>query len=37
MLKHEIPRVLAEAHEGIVGENYAGKDIAQKVLGTGLW
>jgi hypothetical protein len=37
MLEHEIPRVLAEAHEGIVGGNYAGKSTAQKVLCVGLW
>jgi hypothetical protein len=34
---HERPRILAEAHKGIVGGHYAGKDIAQKVLRAGLW
>jgi hypothetical protein len=29
--------VLAEAHEGIVGGNYIGKAITQKVLRVGLW
>jgi hypothetical protein len=37
VLKHERPRILAEAHEGIVGGNYAGKSTAQKVLHAGLW
>jgi hypothetical protein len=27
VLEHEQPRILAKAHEGIVGGNYAGKDI----------
>jgi hypothetical protein len=25
VLEHEIPRILAETHEGIAGGNYAGK------------
>jgi hypothetical protein len=37
VLEHENPRILTEAHEGIVGGNYVGKDIAQKVLHEGLW
>jgi hypothetical protein len=37
VLKHEIIRVLAEAHEGIEGGNYAGKSIMQKVLRTRIW
>jgi hypothetical protein len=32
VLEHERPRILAEAHEGIVGGHYAGKSIVQKVL-----
>jgi hypothetical protein len=32
VLEHERPRILSEAHEGIVGGNYAGKDIVKKVL-----
>jgi hypothetical protein len=34
VLEHKRPRILAEAHEGIVGGNYAGKATAQKVLHT---
>jgi hypothetical protein len=37
VLEHEIPRILAEAHEGRAGGHYAGKDITQKVLHVGLW
>jgi len=37
VLEHEQPMVLVEDHEGIDGGNYAGKDIAHKVLCTGLW
>jgi hypothetical protein len=37
MLEHEIPRILAESHEGIVGGHYAGKANTQKVLCVGLW
>jgi hypothetical protein len=37
VLEHEIPRVLAEAHEEIVGGHYAGKATTQKVLRVGLW
>jgi hypothetical protein len=37
VLEHERPRILAEAHEGITGGHYAGKDIVQKVLRAGLW
>ena len=37
VLEHERPRILVEAHEGIVGGNYAGKDTMQKVLRSGLW
>jgi hypothetical protein len=36
-LEQEIPRVLKEAHEGIVGGHYTDKDTAQKVLRAGLW
>jgi hypothetical protein len=31
------PLILAEAHEGITGGHYAGKETAQKVLRAGLW
>jgi hypothetical protein len=37
ILDHEQPRILEEAHKGIVGGNYAGKATVQKVLRTGLW
>jgi hypothetical protein len=37
VLEHEIPRVLEEAHEGIIELHYAGKATAQKVLCIGLW
>jgi hypothetical protein len=37
MLENKRPRVLAEAHEGITGGNYASKSTMQKVLRAGLW
>jgi hypothetical protein len=37
VLEHELPRILIEAHEGIAGGNYAGKDIARKVFHVVLW
>jgi hypothetical protein len=37
VLKHEIPRVLAESHEGIARGKYAGKSTTQKLLHAGLW
>jgi hypothetical protein len=37
MLEHKRPRLLVEAHEGIVGEHYVGKSTMQKVLRTRLW
>jgi hypothetical protein len=37
LLEHERPRILAEAHEGIAGGNYAGKANAHKVLHAGIW
>jgi hypothetical protein len=37
VLEHERPSILAEAHEGIPGGHYAGKDTTQKVLHVGLW
>jgi hypothetical protein len=36
VLEHERLRILVDAHEGIIGRHYAGKDTAQKVLRTGL-
>jgi hypothetical protein len=37
VLEHEKPRILVEAHEGIVGGNYARNDTVQKVLCVVLW
>jgi hypothetical protein len=37
VMKHEHPIILAEAHEGIVGGHYVGKDTAQNTLQVGLW
>jgi hypothetical protein len=37
VLEHEIPRILADSHEGIARGHYAGKVTAQKVLHAGLW
>jgi hypothetical protein len=37
VIEQERPGILAEVHEGITRENYAGKSIAHKVLHAGLW
>jgi hypothetical protein len=37
VMEHEWHVVLAKAHEGIAGGNYAGRDITHKVLHIGLW
>jgi hypothetical protein len=37
IMEVERPLILAEAHEGITGGNYAGKETTQKVLRVGLW
>jgi hypothetical protein len=37
VLEHERSRILAKAHEGIVGGHYVEKDTTQKVLCAGLW
>jgi hypothetical protein len=37
VLEHEMPRIVVEAHEGIVGGHYAGNSTEQKVLCVGLW
>jgi hypothetical protein len=37
VLEHEIPRILVESHEGIVGGHYVGKDTVHKVLRVGIW
>jgi hypothetical protein len=34
VLEHERPRILVEAHEGIVERHYAGKDTMHKVWHT---
>jgi hypothetical protein len=37
VVEHEIPIILAEAHEGIARGHYAGKLIVHNILHTGLW
>jgi hypothetical protein len=37
VMEAERPLILTEAHEGIAGGHYAGKETAQKVLRAGLW
>jgi hypothetical protein len=37
VLEHERPRILVEAHEGIVGGKYAGKNTTHKVFHARLW
>jgi hypothetical protein len=37
VMEAERPLVLAEAHEGIAGGHYAGKETMNKVLRAGLW
>jgi phosphopantetheinyl transferase (holo-ACP synthase) len=37
VMEAERPLILAEAHEGIAGGHYAGKETMQKVLRAGLW
>jgi hypothetical protein len=37
VIEHEIPRILAESHEGIVGGHYTGKSTMQKVFHIGIW
>jgi hypothetical protein len=37
VLEHERPRVLIEAHEGIVGGHYTEKYTVHKILRAGLW
>ena len=37
VMEEEHPLILAKSHEGIVGEHYAMKATAQKVLRAGLW
>ena len=37
VLEHERQAILIEAHEGIAGGHYAGKEMTQKILLAGLW
>ena len=37
VMEAERPLILVEAHEGIIGGHYAGKETMQKVLRAGLW
>jgi hypothetical protein len=37
VLEHEILMKLEEAHDGIAGGHYAGRETAQKILCTGIW
>ena len=36
-MKEETPLILTEAHEGIAGGHYTGKETTQKVLRASLW
>jgi hypothetical protein len=36
-LEHERNMILYEAHEGVVGHHYPGKETSQKILRIGLW
>jgi len=37
VLEHERSVILAEAHEGIAGGHFAGKDTTQNILYIALW
>lgn len=37
VLEHERHDILAEAHNGVAGGHYAGKETTQKILRVGLW
>jgi hypothetical protein len=37
VLEHERSMILEEAHDGIVGGHYAGRETAQNILCTGIW
>jgi ABC-type antimicrobial peptide transport system ATPase subunit len=37
VMEAEIPLILEEAHEGIAGGHYVGKETTQKILRAGLW
>jgi hypothetical protein len=36
-MEHELPIILAEAHEGIIGRHYESNATSQKILRTRLW
>ena len=36
-LEHERHAILAEAHDGVAGGHYSGKEMMQKILRVGLW
>lgn len=35
--EYERPSIIVEAHVRVVGENYAGRVIVQKILRVGIW
>jgi hypothetical protein len=37
VLEHERPMILEEAHDGIPGGHYAGRETAQKIFCMGIW
>jgi hypothetical protein len=37
VMEAERPLILIEAHEGIIGGHYAGKETMQKIIRVGLW
>ena len=37
VLEHERHDILAEAHDGVAGGHYTGKEMTQKTLRVGLW
>jgi hypothetical protein len=37
VLEHERPMILEEAHDGITGGNYAGRETTQNILCTVIW
>jgi hypothetical protein len=37
VLEHERPMILEEAHDGIAGGHYAGRETAQNILCAGIW
>ena len=37
VLEHERHSILVEAHDGVVGGHYVGKETMQNILRAGLW